>query len=157
MNVEAGSSRPTDVQLTSRSAFRGTVKAARTPRSAASASARAAVRFQTVTSAPALRSDQAHARALPPAPSSTAVCPVSSLVPSARSSPGASVLSPWMVPSSRKLSVFTAPISRAASVSSSLSRSAASLCGIVTLAPTNPAAGRPRTVSSKSSGGTGSS
>lgn len=75
---------------------------------------------------------------------------------SAATKPGASVLAAWIAPdSASKVSVFAAPISRAAAVDASASASAASLCGIVTLAPTNPAAGSPRTVSSKTSGGTG--
>ena len=68
-------SRPTEVQLTSRSAASG-ARTARTPSSRASVSARSAVRFQTVTSAaPASRSAHTAARALPPAPSTSARSP----------------------------------------------------------------------------------
>ena len=56
-----------------------------------------------------------------------------------------------------KLSVLAAPIARAAGEARSAIASAACLCGIVTLAPTNPDAGSARTVSPSSSGGTGSS
>ena len=42
-----------------------------------------------------------------------------------------------------KVSVFAAPIARAPSVAASASASAASLCGIVTLAPPKPAPGQP--------------
>lgn len=65
------------------------------------------------------------------------------------------MLAAWIAPSSENVSVLAAPIARAAAVDASASASAASLCGIVTLAPTNPDPGSPRTVSSKTSGGTG--
>ena len=46
-----------------------------------------------------------------------------------------SVLSAWIEPSARNVSVFAAPAPRAASVASSATSSASSLCGIVTFAP----------------------
>ena len=53
------------------------------------------------------------------------------------------MLSAWIAPPASKVSVFAAPIARArASVAASASASAASLWGIVTLAPTKPAAGQ---------------
>ncbi len=61
-----------------------------------------------------------------------------------------------MAPSAPKVSVLAAPIARAVSVAVSASASAASLCGMVTLTPTNPWPGSARTVSAKSSGGIGS-
>ena len=63
----------------------------------------------------------------------------------------ASVLSARMR-SPRKVRVLAAPICRAASEASSATRSAASLCGIVTLAPTYPSPARARTRSSNSAG-----
>ncbi len=70
--------------------------------------------------------------------------------------PGASVLSAWIasVPAS-KLSVLAAPMACARTLAVVARASAASLCGIVTFAPTNPAPGSARTVSANSSGGTG--
>ena len=151
LNVSAGSYRPTDVQLTSTSAPPGASTAV-TPRSAARRRARSAARFQTKTSAPAPRSAYAAARALPPAPSTSAVRGAGS--PSASSSPGASVLSARIAPSGPNVSVFAAPIACASSERSVARASAASLCGIVTLTPRKPAAGRPRTVASNASGST---
>ena len=52
--------------------------------------------------------------------------------------------------------MLAAPIACAAGLATSASASAASLCGIVTLTPRKPAAGSARTVSSNSSGGSGS-
>ncbi len=52
-----------------------------------------------------------------------------------------------------KLSVLAAPISVAAAEASPASASAASLCGMVTLAPTKPSAGSARVSSGKSAGG----
>jgi hypothetical protein len=75
---------------------------------------------------------------------------------SAARKPGASVFSASISPSA-KVSVFAAPIAAAAGVACVAARRAASLWGIVTLAPANPALGSARTVSSSSSGGTGSS
>ena len=118
----------------SRAARRGRVAPRRlTPSSAASSAARSGVRFQTVTSTPAWRSAHTAARAAPPAPSTSAVAGTAR--PSASRRPPASVLSPAIRPSSPKVSVFTAPIAPAASLSSSARSCAASLCGIVTLAP----------------------
>jgi hypothetical protein len=65
------------------------------------------------------------------------------------------VLSARIAPSSN-VSVLAAPIACAAGLATSASASAASLCGIVTLTPRKPAAGSARTVSSNSSGGSGS-
>jgi len=142
---------PADVQFTSTSAATGPSTTA-TPSSAPSRRARAGVRFQTATAAPTERSAYAAARALPPAPSTSALFGGGS--PSASSSPGASVLSARIVPSAAKVSVFAAPIARASSEASVASASAASLCGIVTLTPANPWAGRSRTVASNASGAT---
>ena len=52
-----------------------------------------------------------------------------------------------------KLSVFAAPISVAAAEASPASASAASLWGMVTLAPTNPSAASARVSSVKSAAG----
>ena len=49
------------------------------------------------------------------------------------------------IPASEKLSVFAAPIISASCEASSATSSAACLCGIVTLAPTNPSPGIART------------
>ena len=110
------------------------------------------MRFQIDTSAPACVSAQTTARALPPAPSTSADAGVA---PSAAMSPGASVFSAAIEPSSPKLSVFAAPISRAASEALVASASAACLCGIVTFAPRKPAAPSADTVSSKTGAATG--
>jgi hypothetical protein len=69
---------------------------------------------------------------------------------------GASVLAAEIAPSPSNTSVFAAPIARAAGVVESAIANAASLWGIVTFTPRNPAPGSARTVSSKRSGGTGS-
>ena len=151
-----GRESPTEVQLMSRSAARGSGTGC-TPSSRARASARSGVRFHTFTSrAPASRRAKAAARALPPAPRICALIPRGER-PSAASRPGASVFSAATEPSSPNVSVLAAPISSALALALSASASAASLWGIVTLAPRKPAAGSARTVSSKSSGGTGSS
>ena len=52
------------------------------------------------------------------------------------------------------VSVFAAPIARASADASVATASAASLWGIVTFTPANPAAARPPTVSANASGGT---
>ena len=134
------------MQFTSRSAGSGSVTR-RPPSSAVRAAARSGVRFHTITSrAPAPRSAHTAARAVPPAPSTSAVLSATGS-PIAASRPGASVLSARMAPSAN-VSVLAAPIS-------STRRSAASLCGIVTFAPTKPAGPRALTVSANSSGGMG--
>ena len=127
------------MQLTSRSA--GSARAtARAPRSCASSCARSGVRFHTDTSlAPSRSSAQTAARALPPAPSTSARLPAGDS-PRAAIKPGASVFSAAIAPPGAKLSVLAAPISRAASLALSASASAACLWGIVTFAPTKPAA-----------------
>ena len=153
LNVSAGSCRPTDVQLTRTSAAIGRSTAA-TPRSAATARPRSGVRFHTATAAPVRRKAYATARALPPAPSTSALRGAGS--PSASSRPGASVLSARIWPSpGPNVSVFAAPMARASAEASVASASAASLCGTVTLTPWKPAAGSPRTRSAKPSGATG--
>ncbi|MEA2142686.1 MAG: hypothetical protein QOI64_1116 [Solirubrobacteraceae bacterium] len=53
--------------------------------------------------------------------------------------------------------MFAAPIARASSEDSVAIASAASLCGIVTLTPANPAVASPPTVSANASGVTGTS
>ena len=53
------------------------------------------------------------------------------------------------------VSVLAAPIAVAGGGASVASASAASLCGMVTLAPTKPACGSARTVSANRCGGTG--
>ncbi len=67
------------------------------------------------------------------------------------------MLSAAIVPSSSNVSVLAAPIELALALAVSATASAACLCGIVTLAPRNPAGASARTVSPKRSGGTGSS
>ena len=138
-------SNPTDVQLTRMSA--GAARATGVPPICSqSAWARAGVRFQTRTSlAPASSKPHTAARALPPAPSTSAVLPAAESG-SASIRAGASVLSASML-SSEKVRVFAAPIPSARDVLSVASFSAASLCGIVTLAPRKPAAGSALTVS----------
>ena len=133
---------------------------ARTPSSRASAPARSGVRFQTVTSrAPASRSAQTAARALPPAPSTSALGPRGETTEpsSAAISPGASVFSAAIAPSGgeRERVRRTDRPGRLARPASA-STSAACLWGIVTFAPTKPAGPRARVVSANSSGGTGS-
>ena len=76
--------------------------------------ARSGVRFQIATSAPARASAQTTARALPPAPSTSAER--SGRSPSAAIRPGASVFSAAISPPAEKVSVFAAPISRALSL-----------------------------------------
>ncbi|MEA2227822.1 MAG: hypothetical protein QOH46_3667 [Solirubrobacteraceae bacterium] len=142
------------MQLTSTSAGSG-ASTARTPRSAASRRARSGLRFHTATSAPAARSAWTTARALPPAPSTSALRGSGS--PSASSVPGASVLSARIAPASPKVSVLAAPIARASSDASVEIASAASLCGIVTFTPAKPALASPPTVSANASGVTGTS
>jgi hypothetical protein len=143
------------VQLTSRSLGTGAATA-RACSSLASARARSGVRLQTATSAaPASRSAQIVARALPPAPSTSARRPASP-ASIAAISPGASVFSAAIVPSAANVSVFAAPIACAASLALSASASAARLCGIVTFAPAKDESPSTRVVSSNSSGGTGS-
>jgi hypothetical protein len=66
------------------------------------------------------------------------------------------VFSPAIEPSRANDSVFAAPIARAAALALSDSASAACLCGIVTFDPTKPEPPSARTVSTSSSGGTGS-
>jgi len=63
------------------------------------------------------------------------------------------VLSARISPASPKLSVLAAPISVAAGEASEASARAASLCGMVTFAPTKPSAGRAMVSSGKSAGG----
>ena len=107
--------------------------------------ARSGVRFQTLTrAAPASRSAWATPRALPPAPSTSAVWPAGS-TPRRRARRGSPARRCWRrgsPPSSANVSVLAAPIARAAAVAASASASAASLCGIVTLAPTKPGGGQ---------------
>ena len=110
--------RPTEVAFTSRSVGPGS-SACATPSSAASAAARAWVRFHTATSAPASRSAHTAARPAPPAPSTSARRPATGSS-SAAISPAASVLSALMRPSA-KLSVLAAPMASAAGLSSSAS------------------------------------
>ena len=100
------------------------------------------------------------ARAEPPAPSSTAG-------PAAAPQPGAacaqfsmkpkpSVFEPSIRPSSRNTRVFTAPARSAEGETRSQSAKAASLCGMVTLAPRKPRSASARTDAAKRSGRTGS-
>ena len=122
-----------------------------TPSSAASAAARACVRFHTDTSAPGLaQRPRRRPGRRPRRPSTSARRPATGSS-SAAISPPASVLSALMRPSA-KLSVLAAPMASAAGLTSSASARAASLCGIVTFAPTYPEAGSARTVSANSSG-----
>ena len=56
--------------------------------------------------------------------------------------PEPSVLSAWILPSLRKISVLAAPISAARSVMMSARPRIVSLCGMVTFSPTKPSRGR---------------
>jgi hypothetical protein len=100
----------------------------------------------------------AMARAAPPAPSSTAG-PEAGCQPAAWSrtfsmKPKPSVFDPSISPS-RNTSVFTAPARRAVASTTSQTAKAASLCGMVTLAPWKPRLASARTAVAKPSGCTG--
>ena len=131
----SGSSRPTGVQLTRHSA-RTRWSTRRTPRT----SARCGVRARTRDLGPgALERPDDGAGAAAGAEDERG----SRRLAERGERPGASVLSASIVPSSRKVSVFAAPIcARACRSTTSATRIARSLCGIVTLAPANPACGQ---------------
>ena len=97
------------------------------------------------------------ALAAPPAPKTMAFSPTGTdMFPSsskAFKTPGASVLSPYMFPSTN-VSVFTAPMSSASREIDVTDRMTACLCGSVTLMPTTLIALNPAIASAKSSGRT---
>ena len=139
-------SRPTDVQLTSRSAACGRGDRARRRARARAPRARSGVRFQTddLGGARLAQRPDRRARAAAGAEHERAACP-RGRAPSAAIRPGrVGVLGGDRAVGARSVSVFAAPISRAASLASSASASAACLCGIVTFAPTKPGAARAR-------------
>mmetsp|Transcript_22188 Transcript_22188/g.79081 ORF Transcript_22188/g.79081 Transcript_22188/m.79081 type:complete len:278 (+) Transcript_22188:688-1521(+) len=109
-------------------------------KSAARRCARPSVRLNTATAAPRFRSSKAMARAAPPAPSSRKRARGSASAPRLLCStrpwtkPLPSKLAPIKTPS-RHRTALTAPIACASSVSASQSKTAVSLCGLVT---TNP-------------------
>ena len=132
-------------------------RTARTPNSCASAAARSAVRFQTPTSAaPASRSAQITARALPPAPSTSARMPCTPNPSAAIRARRVGVLGLDGAVGRERERVRRADLPGGRARAGVSSSSAARLCGIVTLAPTKPASASARVVSRNRAGGTGS-
>ena len=127
------------------------------PKSGRRASARGRVRLaRRISGTPTSIRAAMTARAAPPAPSTTAG-------PAAGAQCGAfwrrlamkpepSVLSAWILPSLRKISVLAAPISAARSVTISASCRMASLCGMVTFSRRSPARAGCGAASGRSSG-----